>query len=149
MKNYHVVFRVFATMFKWFTLDITLRPAGDNLFKLSVDRKTNCSAPGIYVNFSFLKLINIWCSVFDERVWDDKTQSLVHAIRKKPAQLNNAQIKSCDGLLGDLMHGSPAFEQMFHRYDDLPDTVIQFKREFNELSNDMEKYLRTVITTKR
>lgn len=144
MKNYHLTSRIIFTIFKWIAFDITFRPKYDTLFKFSIDRKMNCSHPGVYVNFSFFKLFNLWFSIHDERIWDEKTKTLLGPKLIAP-RLSAKQIKSADGLLGDIIYLSPRFDQMFHKYAHLPEQALAYKQQFNELSNEMEVYLRTVI----
>lgn len=144
MKNYHLTSRIIFTIFKWITLDITLRPKYDTLFAFSVDRKVNCSHPGVYVNLSFLKLFNLWFSIHDERIWDEKTKTLLGDILIAP-HLSTKEIKSADGLLSDLMQISPRFDQMFHKYDHLPEQALFYKQQFSDLSHEMENYLRSAI----
>jgi hypothetical protein len=149
MKNYHLTYRVLFTVFKWITLDITLRPKYDTLFIFSIDRKVNCSLPGVYVNFSFLKLFNLWFSIHDERLWDEKNKTLVGPRLVKSQALSAEQISCADGLLGDLIRIAPRVDQMFHNYDNLPDQALAYKQQFTDLSHEMESYLRTAITQNR
>lgn len=148
MKNYHFTTKIIFTLFKWVALDVTFRPITDSLFKLSIDRKVNCSMPGVLMNFSFLKLFNIWLSVFDERVFDEKAKKLIDPKLMKPSVLTKQQIKSSGDLLGDLVRWVPGFDQLFHKHSNLPEMVLAYKTNIFDNLHEMENYLRAAMTTK-
>ncbi len=149
MKNYHFTSRIAFTLFKWVALDITFWPKCNEVLKFSIDYKKNCSLPGIYFSLSLFRFFNLWFSIYDQRIWDDKIKKLALAPIKIPRPFSANQIKDADGLLRDLIHLSPRFDQIFHKYDHLTDEAWAYKKDFNCVSNEMESYLRRVITPKR
>lgn len=148
MKNYHFSTELIFTIYKWIAFDLTIKPNLSNLFSFSVQRKTNCSFAGIYINFSLLNLFNIWFSIFDERILNTKDKRLGSNKLEKSDNLQVSEdlLKKVDSLLGDLVQISPKIDQMFFKYDGLPENILSYKEQFNSISKKMENQLRKVIT---
>lgn len=148
MKNYHFTRRIVATLFKWIALDITFYPEDSALFKFSIDWKKKCSMPGLFVNLTFLKFFTVWFSIFDSRVFDEKTKTLVDPEQITQEKLSVEEVKCANDLLGDLVYWSPKLDQMFHRHQNIPGVMLDYKQQLNDLTHDMERYLRSIVSEK-
>ena len=151
MKDYIYTSSIPFTLYKWLVINLCLRPKGDEIFKFSFDLRRKCSLPGIYINIMIFRLFNIWISIQDERIFDEKTGLFYRQEYQTSMScfLTIEQRKEMDHLLTDLNQWIPRFGQVFLKREFLPTFILQCKKEITSILSEMENYLRDVITTKR